>query len=110
MGDHLTLSEFISHLKERIASIEERLSGSYRQLYEEKNAEAEKMLREIDLKFRDIFYRCLKRHQSEGIAFDGAMEDCLGGDFDLAIERIRWLIDVAEETSQGISFLPSYIF
>ena len=54
---------------------------------------------QIDALFRETFLYCLNNHQPEGIAFNAALENFLLGDFNEAIEQIRFLIDLAEKNS-----------
>lgn len=96
---------FISNLKEDIPSLEEKLSDFYPRNYEKKKEQAEEAIRTMDLEFRNIFHWCLNHHQTEGIAFHAAVEDFLGGDFDLAIDQIRWMIDAVEKQKAGNELL-----
>jgi tetratricopeptide (TPR) repeat protein len=93
----MPISELLKDLTNHAHRLEENLSKFYPQECEEKKEQIEKAIQKMDAKFRDIFTWCLKNHQPEGIAFHSAVENFIARDFDLAIEQLRWLINVAEK-------------
>lgn len=93
---NLPINKFIKDLKYNIQRIENGLGEFYLQDYEEKKEVVEKAIQDIESLFRRQFTWCLTNHQPEGIAFHSALENFIEGDFDRAIEQIRWLIEVAE--------------
>lgn len=50
-----------------------------------------------DTLFREIFLRCLKNHQPEGLAFQGVLDSFLGGDLLEALDQLRKFIELAEK-------------
>jgi tetratricopeptide (TPR) repeat protein len=95
-GDQ-TIKEQIKAIKNAIPRLESSLIDAYPKYYEENKELLEQAIGEADARFRSMFLWCLENHQSEGIAFHAALEEFIGGDFESALEKIRWLIDVVEK-------------
>ena len=90
------IRDFYQDLKNSISNLKEKIPTSYSEDYEEKQEWLEEAIQKIDCKYKDIFIWCLRHHQHEGIAFEGAIEHFLTGDFDYGLAQIRELIEVAE--------------
>ncbi len=88
------IPEFIRRLRQDIRELENMLLSN---IYEDKSERIERTIAQMDAIYRDIFSWCLANHQEEGMVFNGALENFLLGEFDAAIEQIRFLIDRAEE-------------
>lgn len=98
-GRDIPIYSFYQDLQNDIRKLNEKLSGSYREDYEEKQEYLEEAIQKIDSKYKDIFIWCLQHHQPEGIAFENAIEHFLTGDLDYAIAQIRELIRAAETSN-----------
>ena len=100
----------IQQLEEKVSDLETKIPGYFLENYEIQRERTEKVIHEIDSLFRSIFQNCLEQHQYEGIAFKGALEDFLGGDFDQAISKIRGMIEIAEKNRTEEQMLAKLYF
>jgi tetratricopeptide (TPR) repeat protein len=103
------IAEFARYLKGEVRELKEKLP-SYREYLEEKKELLEKSILAIDAEFRAIFSWCLQNHQPEGIAFHSAIEDFIEHDFDVAIDRIRWVIELSEKHNVSDDLLSKLYF
>ncbi len=90
------IRDCIKQIKKQIENFESSLTDFYPRLYAEKRERLEQLFEKADAQFRDIFFRCLWRHQPEGIGFHAALEEFIQGDFEFAIDKIRWMIETVE--------------
>ena len=88
----LSVDQAIRNVKKDLLHFQELVPGEEHQIEEYRDI-ADEAFEKIDDQFREIFLWCLENHQPEGIAFNGALEDFLSGDFDRAIQHIQELID-----------------
>jgi tetratricopeptide (TPR) repeat protein len=94
------IDEAIQDVKNSIPRLEQEIEEEQEQ-FEESRLIADAAFAKIDASYKRIFLWCLQHHQPEGIAFNGALESFLAGDFRDAIAQIRQLISVAEERKLG---------
>lgn len=92
-----TIPNFMRSLKGKIRNLTKDLTSFQLDTYEEKQEQIEIAIQKIDSLYREIFRWCLENHQPEGISFHAALEDFLRGDFELAIDQIRFLIEISEK-------------
>ena len=78
--------------------------------YDQYRDYAEDTFREVDETYRKIFAYCLENHQSEGIAFRAALEDLLTNNLDDALDRIRYLSELAEDKQWGKKLIAKLQF
>ncbi|MDE3055672.1 MAG: tetratricopeptide repeat protein [Verrucomicrobiota bacterium] len=99
------LEDVITSMKERVECIEKEILVACYDEYNEAMDQVDAMTEKAERFYRDLFLECLEEHQIEGIAFRSALEECLSGEFDEAIKRIRWMLEVAENENSGDALL-----
>jgi tetratricopeptide (TPR) repeat protein len=96
----IAIDEAMCDVENSIPRLEREIEEELEQ-FEQSRSIADEAFKQIDASFKHIFMWCLQHHQPEGIAFNGALESFLAGDFMEAIAQIRQLISIAEERKLG---------
>lgn len=88
------------HITDTEKDLEEK-----KDLLEQYQSKVSNAFQKIDAVFKEAFLWCLEHHQPEGIAFNAAMEYLIAGDLDLALEKIHFLISLAEKNQFDDQFV-----
>lgn len=85
-------------VKRALESEQGRIEWCQRSLdrYDRYREYADATFQEVDETYRKIFIYCLENHQPEGISFRAALDNLLANNLDDALDRIHYLVDLAE--------------